>query len=336
MNPELSGTTRVLVIAGAPRCGTTAMVRYLGAHPAVCASQPKETHFFLATDSADDIARSRAIYRHNHFPKLSPEHEMLLDGSISYLYRPDAAKRALSVFPESRFLVMLRNPVDLVHSYHSRLLFYRQETEADLSRAWQLQDLRRNGEQVPWTCSDPKMLDYLEVGSIGRNLKALLDIVGRDRCHWVFYDDFLSDPLRCYRQVLSFADLPYDGRTDFPRKAPHRTYRSKSLQFLNSGAFLMALLPVNPKSTALYGRLARATRPLRRLLRRANSTEKPREKLDDGTRSMLAKAFLDDIAALESLTGRNLDSWRMGVSMAGSSMATVAPGQTPAPHTSTG
>jgi hypothetical protein len=312
MKPELSGATKVLIIAGAPRCGTTAMVRYLGAHPAICASQPKETHFFLATDSANDIARSRAIYRRNHFPELSSEHEMLIDGSISYLYRPDAAVRALSVFPEARFLVMLRNPVDLIHSYHSRLLFYRQETEADLNRAWDLQDQRQNGQQVPWTCSDPKMLEYREVGSLGRNLAAFVDTVGRDRCLWMFFDEFLADPLSSYRQVLTFAGLPYDGRTAFPRKAPHRAYRSKWLQFVTSGAFLMPLLPVNPKSTALYGRLARLTRPLRRLLRRANSTERPRVKLDDETRSVLTRAFLDDIAKLEELTGRSLEAWRDG------------------------
>ncbi|MEX1107475.1 MAG: sulfotransferase [Dongiaceae bacterium] len=325
---ELSAATKILIIAGAPRCGTTAMTRYLGAHPDICGSRPKETHFFLSPDSADDMTRSRGVYRRNHFPNLSSEHTLLLDGSISYLYRPDAAKRALSVFPESRFLVMLRNPVDLVHSYHSRLLFYRQETEADLSRAWQLQEPRRCGQQIPWTCSDPKMLEYLEVGSIGRHLKSLVDAVGRDRCLWVFYDDFLSDPLSCYQQVLSFAGLSYDGRKDFPRKAPHRTYRNKSLQFLNSGAFLMPFLPVDPKSTALYGRLARATRPLRRLLRRANSTEKPREKLDDGTRSILAQAFFDDIAALETLTGRNLESWRSNVAWTSSPRADIPLAQT--------
>ena len=312
MKHELSETTKTLIVAGAPRCGTTAMVRYLGAHPAVCASQPKETHFFLATDSADDIARSREIYRRNHFPNFAPEHELLLDGSISYLYRPEAAARALSVFPEARFLIMLRNPVDLVHSYHSRLLFYRQETEADLNRAWILQDVRRDGQQIPWTCSDPKMLDYREVGSLGRNLAAFVNAVGRDRCLWLFFDDFLSDPLSSYRQVLAFAGLPYDGRTAFPRKAPHRAYRSKWLQFVNSGAFLMPFLPVNPKSTALYGRLARLTRPLRRRLRLMNASHKPRAQLDDATRAMLVQAFDDDIATLERLTGRSLGAWRVG------------------------
>jgi hypothetical protein len=48
------------------------------------------------------------------------------------------------------------------------------------------------------------------------------------------------------------------------------------------------------------------------------------------------QAFLDDIAALENLTGCGLDSWRKDVSVAGHSMADIAPGQTPAPHTSTG
>jgi hypothetical protein len=51
---------------------------------------------------------------------------------------------------------------------------------------------------------------------------------------------------------------------------------------------------------------------------------------------MLARAFLDDIAALEKLTGRNLDAWRMDVSAAGNSTTDIAPGQTTVPQASIG
>jgi hypothetical protein len=312
ISASLSEATRILFIAGAPRCGTTAMSRYLGAHPNVCRSQPKETHFFLSPDSAIDANGSRKAYRRNHFSTLAPEQEMLLDGSISYLYSPEAAKRALSVFPESRFLVLLRNPVDLIHSYHSRLLFYSQESEPDLKRAWQLQEQRRNGHKIPWTCSNPKMLEYLEVGSLGRHLAAFLEAVGRDRCLCLLYDDFIGDPLRIYQQVLAFVGLPYDGRTAFPRKGFHRTFRSGWLQLIYSGAFLAPLLPVGSNSTAIYGRLARLMKPLRKRLRKLNSGDRPRVQLDDETRAMLALAFADDIAVLRNLTGFNLESWRAG------------------------
>jgi hypothetical protein len=306
----LSEGTRLLLIAGAPRCGTTAMSRYLGKHPRVCLSRPKETHFFLSPTSADDPAAARNRYRRGHFPLLTPEDEVLLDGSISYLYRPEAAKRALKVFPQARFVVMLRNPVDLVHSYHSRLLYYRQETETDLKKAWELESARRKGQQIPTFCSDPEILYYSEVGSLGRNLEAFLGAVGRERCHWVFYDDFIADPQASYRAVLEFAGLSDDGRTEFPRKAPNRTYRSGLVQYIYSGAFLMPLLPVNGGSTAFYGRLAHRTKPFRRWLRSFNSRQKERQPLDASIRTMLLAAFGDDIERLASLTGHNLDSWR--------------------------
>ena len=39
-----------LVICGAPRCGTTSLYTYLGAHPDVGITRVKETHFFLGAD----------------------------------------------------------------------------------------------------------------------------------------------------------------------------------------------------------------------------------------------------------------------------------------------
>ncbi|GAB4524406.1 MAG: hypothetical protein Fur0018_07930 [Anaerolineales bacterium] len=37
----------VAIIAGFPRCGTTALYRYLGAHPEICPSVVKETNFLV-------------------------------------------------------------------------------------------------------------------------------------------------------------------------------------------------------------------------------------------------------------------------------------------------
>ena len=308
---RLSEKTRLLLIAGAPRCGTTAMSRYLGRHPQVCLSNPKETHFFLSTSSAADPATSRDRYRRHHFPDLTAAHQVLLDGSISCLYSPDSAKRVLAVFPEARFIIMLRNPVDLVHSYHGRLLFYRQETETDLQRAWDLQADRANGRHIPTFCSNSEILQYREVGSLGRHLEAFLAAVGRERCLLIFYDDFIKDPRASYCAALKFAGLPDDGRTEFPRKARPRAYRSSWVQFMLSGAFLMPLLPVGAGSTAFYGRLARWTKPWRKRIRSLSAPKVDRASLSPRSRALLYQEFKDDIDRLASLTGRNLDSWHV-------------------------
>ena len=38
-------------VVGAPRCGTTALSRYLSQHPQVCFSKPKEPHYFARIDA---------------------------------------------------------------------------------------------------------------------------------------------------------------------------------------------------------------------------------------------------------------------------------------------
>ncbi len=310
----LSDRTRLVLIAGAPRCGTTAMSRYLGRHAQICLSNPKETHFFLSPTSAADPAASRDRYRRHHFPDLDWSHQVLLDGSISCLYSPDSARRVLAVFPDARFIVMLRNPVDLVHSYHGRLLFYRQETETDLQRAWDLQVDRANGRNIPTFCSNPEILRYREVGSLGRHLEAFFAAVGCERCLLVFYDDFIEDPGTSYRAALAFAGLPDDGRTEFPRKGRPRAYRSSWVQFMLSGAFLMPLLPVGAGSTAFYGRLARWSKPWRKRIRSLSAPKVERELLSPQARANLYLEFKDDIDRLARLTGRNLDSWRVAAS----------------------
>ena len=286
------------------------MSRYLGRHSDICLSSPKETHFFLSPTSAADPTVSRDRYRRHHFPDLSPSHQVLLDGSISCLYSPESAKRVLTVFPQARFIVMLRNPVDLVHSYHGRLLFYRQETEANLQRAWDLQVDRANGRNIPTFCSNPEILRYREVGSLGRHLEGLFAVVGRERCLLIFYDDFIRDPGASYRAALDFVGLPDDGRTEFPRKGRPRAYRSSWVQFMLSGAFLMPLLPVGAGSTALYGRLARWTKPWRKRIRSLSAPKIERESLSSQARLNLYLEFKDDIDRLARLTGRNLDAWR--------------------------
>ena len=41
--------------------------------------------------------------------------------------------------PDARLIVMLRNPVDIVHSLHSQFVYGFREDEKDFEKAWQLQ-----------------------------------------------------------------------------------------------------------------------------------------------------------------------------------------------------
>ena len=55
-------------IVGAPRAGTTAMGHYLKKHPAICFSDPKETHFFFAADDSTEPEDLKRRYLKAFFP----------------------------------------------------------------------------------------------------------------------------------------------------------------------------------------------------------------------------------------------------------------------------
>ena len=64
------------------------------------------------------------------------------EGSVSYLYYPQAISRILEINPRAKFIVMVRNPTEMIYSYHSRLLAVLEENVNDFFTAWNLQDDR--------------------------------------------------------------------------------------------------------------------------------------------------------------------------------------------------
>lgn len=296
-------------IVGAPRCGTTAMSKYLRAHPLVCFSRPKETNYFVTGKPTDSPATAREKFLKAFFAPVDGDAQIYGEGSVSTLYSRDALERILACFPQAKFIVMLRNPVDQLRSYHGRLLYLRQETETDFETAWDLQEARSAGHNVPRSCFDARMLQYGEVGSLGRYTAQLFDVVGRDRCLPILYDDFSSDTAGAYRKALDFLGLPDCGRTSFNRKNQQRQFKSALIQNIYSGAVLGPVgrrLAKHPRHLAKFSRM---TRRFRNVLMRSNAVETRLPPLDSRMAARLQAYFADDIRGLSELLQRDLSHW---------------------------
>jgi hypothetical protein len=219
-------------VVGAPRCGTTAFCRYLATHPQICFSRPKEPHYFSRIDTLPSEREVQSDYIERYFSHRSAAHRVAGEGSVSYLYLPGAIERIRHFNPAARFVVMLRNPLTMLPSYHLKMQFMLLEDEKDFARAWSLQDARARGESVPRHCLDARLLMYREVARFGTQIERLFDVAGRDSTHVIVLDDFQVDPLGTYRKLLAFLRVDDDGRTWFPRKNESRTYRYRWLQEL--------------------------------------------------------------------------------------------------------
>jgi hypothetical protein len=296
-------------VVGAPRCGTTALCRYLARNPQVCFSRPKEPHYFALLAPGAPLDDLETAYLSRYFAHHAAGHRAIGEGSVSYLASPHAVERILGVHPGAKFIAMVRDPLQMLPSYHLRMRFLLIEDEEDFATAWHLQDIRARGERVPRHCVDPRLLLYREVARFGEQIDRLYRLAGHDQVHVVVFDDLASDAAGVYHKALAFLGVDDDGRTNFKRRYPSRIYRSRWLQVM-----LHAASSKKHTLDTLHRRTKVTTQPSRKksLLKRLaswNRVEARPEPLTPAMRAMLREAFADDVAKLSGLLRRDLGAW---------------------------
>lgn len=286
-------------LLGAPKCGTTALASYLADHPLIYVSKPKEPHYFCKDLKAGGIpVKSDEEYLDAFFQGLDESEALVaIDCSVWYLYSAVAVKEILRFEPDAKFLVMLRNPVKMVWSLYSMLTFQGQEDQRDFMSAWQLQEARQKGSNLPpglWL--DKKMLLYRDVCALGSQLKRVLNSIDPSRVHIELQDNLNKDTQSVYLRVLQFMGVPDDIRTEFKKENTGRKIKSPLVyNFLRSQP-VMSVVVAAKKALGLktlgFGR--------------------PDLPLPEDIGSFLSEQFEDEVRMLENLLNTNLANWRYG------------------------
>jgi hypothetical protein len=313
-------TSRWAFIVGAPRCGTTALSEYLRGHPDVCFSTPKEPHFFLRHDlrgePTDELRQTILTkYLDLYFPDRHGA-SILAEGSVSYFYAPERLEPILRLWPRARFVISLRNPLEMVPSLHQRLFYNGDETERQFDRAWSLVPARRQGRSIPRSCIEPRFLDYWEAGQLGKHLERFLSLVGPDRCHVSIFDDFNKNPGREYRRVLEFLELADDKRTQFDRHAPtqdcriawiHRLMKRppRAAMWLFDREDLQVMIEGAGKPSPLLDKIME----IRGKIIQWNKVPAKRLRIGERVLGEMREMFRNDIGLLSRLIGRDLSHW---------------------------
>jgi len=297
-------TTPNFILAGAPKCGTTALATYLRAHPRVFMCQPKEPGYF-----ASDLPAHRYVSTWNDYEALfagaTDAHLAIGEASIFYMYSDSAISEIRRKLPGARLLVMLRNPVELAVSMHAQALSSRDENVIDFATAWALCQDRRAGRRIPRRGRDHKILLYDTLPLLGLQLQRLLDVFPERQVRWWFYDDFAKDPARIYREVLSFLEVAFDGREAFPPVNQRKHARSQVLaQFTQKTPKPLVRAAMYVKQRVGIDRLG-----VLNALRGVNFVH-GKQPVAPSLLDEMRTHFTSDIRLLESITGKNLAHWR--------------------------
>jgi hypothetical protein len=235
--PTIQQFDRFAFVVGAPRCGTTAISRFVKRHPEVRFSTVKEPHFFAQHDlrglSDEELRRTvEEEYLGRFFPSEDTGQRIGGDGSVSYLYAPEQMEPVLRLWPDSRFIVAVRDPMAMLPSLHRRLIYIGDETLRKFQDAWAATPERAAGRKIPKSCADPRWLRYDEAGRLATYVERLFATVGRDRCLVVVFDDLVTDPAGQGERIREFLGLQRADGVKIKRARSASGIRSVWLQRL--------------------------------------------------------------------------------------------------------
>jgi hypothetical protein len=294
-------------IVGAPKCGTSAMSVYLAQHPEVFVPHVKEPHFFGSDLSSTWFGRDEQRYL--SLFSAARDEKRLGEASVYYLLSKRAAEEIKEFEPLARIIVMLRDPVEMLHSLHSQHLYTGAEDIADFGVALDAEEDRKRGLRIP---RGPRMSDdariveslfYREIASYTRQVERYYRAFGRENVHVVIYDDFRDDTAGKYEETLRFLDVDPGFRPEFPVVNANKRVWNKALQ-----VFLQ-----NPPPVAR--RLVRTLIPpparwkLQKYVKSYNSRYEARKPMDAELSKRLRAEFAPEVERLSELLGRDLTHW---------------------------
>jgi len=279
-----------IFIVGAPKAGTTSLHHYLNEFPEILMSKEKEPDYFSDKELFDQglyygTSRIDSLQKYNSLFSGRKEEKLMGESSVSYLYYPEVPNRIKEYNPDSKIIVMLRNPVDRAFSHY--LMDYRLGLT---SESFESEFHKKKGLNFQ---------QYFLLGNYSSQVKRYIDVFGSENIHFIWYSDFKKDSEKQLNKVINFIGLESDFKVDFD--AIHNSFtmpRNNLIRKIYSVVSLRKLLTLIFPFNLVKG--------IKSFL--FNKGNKP--KLSDKTRNNILEYYLSDIQKLEQLLSVNLRRWK--------------------------
>lgn len=196
-------STRVsFLIAGAQKCGTTALDSYLRNHPQLEMPRVKEAHYFDCESGAVDWRSPSPAPLEDLFD--GPVGRMRGEATPITLYWTPAYYRILRYNPEMRFIILLREPGARAYS-HWRMNIARGLDQMGFSEA--IRGGRLRVLEDPVQSGLARHSSYIERGYYGRQIEQLATLFPIETMLFLRQSDLLAAPDAVLAQVATFLGI---------------------------------------------------------------------------------------------------------------------------------
>lgn len=291
-----------LFIIGAPKCGTTAMTRYLEAHPDIFVAPRKDLHHFGSDLDFRSRPHASPDAYHQWFVDASTE-RWVCDSSVWYMYSQCAAAEIHASAPDARIIAMLRHPVDAMYALWGQLRLngLGDEDITDFEDALAAESARRQGQRLPATTPLPSALFYRAVVSFSGQLQRYFDIFGADAVQVVIQEEMKADTEGTVAAIYEWLSVNAGFRPELKAVNTSKAVRSEGIRTALRGipSPLKSLVPSAMRKT------------ISGTIRKLNSTHAAREPLSASLRQQLCTELGPEISRIEETLGRTIPSWHV-------------------------
>lgn len=281
-------------IVGAPKAGSTSLYYYLEQHPEIYMSPIKETNFF----SREEINASNLFYKRknewtieeyeNQFKGVTLE-KAIGEASVSYLFYPGVPQKIKAYNPNSKIIILLRNPFDRGFSHYlmdkrvgfTNLEFedivYKREVDAKMDFFYQ---------------------QYIELGLYYNQVKRYFETFGSDNVKVLYFEDMVKDAKKMVKKVFQFLEVNEEFIPETEKK--HNEFRAAKNPLL---AKLYAQKKLRKRAKELVGT------KVEDLIKQIFFSGDNKPVLPSHLKDELTQIYRPDILKTGELLGKDLNHW---------------------------
>jgi hypothetical protein len=276
-----------LIIIGGLKCGTTSIHHYLGLHPEIQMSKPKELNFFveeLNWDLGLDWYRGRFDNRFKVRGESSPH----------YTNQPrytGVAERIREHAPDAKLLYMVRDPISRILSHWRHATGAGYETRP-------MEEVLGRADQT-----------YVTRSMYWQQLQPYIKLFDREQIEVITQEELQSDREGTMRKAFRYAGVDESFTSEQFDREWEKSTAKESDQYQ-----LMERLIKLPGFRAFDRNFDRLPERMRWMVEKVvhdpDAPSAPKPELPDSIRDHLLSLYGDDVAALQEFTGREFAGWK--------------------------
>jgi hypothetical protein len=196
------------MIIGVTKCGTSFLYANLVQHAQILGAATKELHYF------DEKYKRGWEWYMGQFPVKSTPDELIGEASPGYFWKKGCLKRIARDCPNTKFILILRNPEKRAISSY----FYFKIMEPHTTGVDFLSTVYRTGDRDHLYTNYER---HITAGFYSSHLKRWLRIFPREQFHILFLEDLITDAQAEFNKIFIFLGLPEQEIVIVDRK--HKT-----------------------------------------------------------------------------------------------------------------